>query len=153
MGHLFAQMDYGMPPYTEQLFASITDRRDYYHQAEVTAERAQSNMLPFAFRPHELHGLSAFSDALQCERSSKIGKRHREKVGDGFGGSACRDDYGDVWFAAFGSLFQGDHLGVEFALEAHESLLKSQGLLLPDNRLLGHWTFSRRSSLGGAHHR
>ena len=34
-------------------------------------------------------------------------------------------------FVAFRSLFQGDHLGVEFALRSHEVLLGRGGLLIP----------------------
>ena len=34
-------------------------------------------------------------------------------------------------FVAFRSLFQGDHLGVEFALRSHEVLLERGGLLIP----------------------
>ena len=45
------------------------------------------------------------------------------------------------WYAAFGSLFQGDHLGVEFALQAHEALLQSHGLLVAERRLQGHQIF------------
>ena len=37
-------------PYEQQIYASITDMRDYYHQAEVTAEGAQSNMLPLMWK-------------------------------------------------------------------------------------------------------
>jgi len=128
-------------PYTEQLFASITDGRDHYQQAEVTSEWAQPNVRTLALRPHELLGLSAFSDILHCVQCSRTGKRLPEKVDESVGGRACLDSYGDVGFTALGSLAQGDRLGVDFALEAHESLLKSHGFLLPDSRLLGHWTF------------
>ena len=31
------------------LRGSVTDRRDFYHQAHVTPERARSNMLPFSY--------------------------------------------------------------------------------------------------------
>ena len=37
---------------------------------------------------------------------------------------------------AFGSLFQGDHLGVEIASEAHAGLLMSHGLLPGPSRLV-----------------
>ena len=36
---------------------------------------------------------------------------------------------------SFGALYQGDHLGVEFALAGHESLLRREGLLVEDERL------------------
>ena len=41
-------------------------------------------------------------------------------------------------FPGFKSLFQGDHLGVEFAFGSHEQLLVDEGLLDPACRLLGH---------------
>ena len=41
-------------------------------------------------------------------------------------------------YPCFRSLFQGDHLGVEFALRSHEVLLQDADLLLPSRRLLGH---------------
>ena len=41
-------------------------------------------------------------------------------------------------FSAFGSLFQGDHLGVEFVLQSHEQLLVQEGLLEGENRVRGH---------------
>lgn len=41
-------------------------------------------------------------------------------------------------YAGFASLFQGDHLGVEFALQSHEQLLVSENLLDKENRLRGH---------------
>ena len=39
-----------LPRFTHCIRGSITDRRDFYHQAAVTEERARTNMLPFAFR-------------------------------------------------------------------------------------------------------
>ena len=41
---------------------------------------------------------------------------------------------------------QGDHLGVEFALKAHEGLPQGGGLLQDDHRLLGHEVFPLGSS-------
>ena len=41
-------------------------------------------------------------------------------------------------FPCFRSLFQGDHLGVEYALRPHEVLLQDSNLLHPSRRLLGH---------------
>ena len=38
-------------------------------------------------------------------------------------------------YPAFGALYQGDHLGVEFALRAHEVLLHRNGLLVDERRL------------------
>ena len=46
-------------------------------------------------------------------------------------------DGGSYLFPSFGALFQGDHLGVEFALEGHQNLLRREGLLVADRRLQG----------------
>ena len=53
------------------------------------------------------------------------------------------------WFPCFGSLFQGDHLGVEFALKAHEEVLQRGGLLRPEMRLQGHAIFPRGKRFEG----
>ena len=50
-------------PCSQQLFGSVTDRRDFYHQADVSVEPARSNMLPSQFDEHELfwpQGLGRF---------------------------------------------------------------------------------------------
>ena len=44
-------------------------------------------------------------------------------------------------FPSFRSLYQGDHLGVEFALSSHSSMLSDWGLLKACNRVLGHGPF------------
>eukprot|EP00435_Cladocopium_sp_Y103_P039252 s133_g10.t1 len=75
----------------------------------------------------------------------KAGKkrRARELCGDGFGKGAENYEAGGSGFVypCFGFLFQGDHLGVEFALAAHEEVLRQGGLLRPSRRLQGHSVF------------
>eukprot|EP00435_Cladocopium_sp_Y103_P016644 s3901_g4.t1 len=128
-------------PYVEQIRASITDRRDFYHQAQVSPERAQSNMLPFVFTEDDLAGLRALEEAKRDEANApKKGKRGFD-TGDGFAGITPPPAASHGWYGAFGSLFQGDHLGVEFALEAHESLLLQSGLLASGRRIQGHAPF------------
>ena len=68
-------------PFVEQVVGSVTDRRDFYHQAKISEERAQSNMLAFAFSEEELDGTRALEEA----RSTQPTKKQRESVGDGFG--------------------------------------------------------------------
>ena len=136
-------------PYAEQLVASITDRRDYYHQAAVTPERARSNMLPFVFTEEELSGCAALDLALQKEKIAKRCRRRREDAGDGFGGFSSPAPQKKGWYATFSSLFQGDHLGVEFALQSHEKLLVNGGRLIEENRLRGHHPFPLSRSLEG----
>ena len=131
------------------LIGSITDRRDFYHQAQVTAERAQTNMLPFWFKDEELVGCKALEIALEREKASKRSRRSREAEGDGFGHGLFGEPgakRADGWYPCFSSLFQGDHLGVEYALLAHEGVLSQSGMLQPSFRVKGHGIFptSRR---------
>ena len=71
----------------------------------------------------------------------------REAAGDDLAGIAAgikrkkadgREIGPQMLYAGFASLFQGDHLGVEFALQSHEQLLVSENLLGEGNRLRGH---------------
>jgi len=115
----------------------VTDRRDFYHQAAVSSSRARSNCLPFAFKRHDLDGTAALRsfDAATGGKKSK----DREIIGDELG--PPKDDglsFTDDIYIGFGSLYQGDHLGVEFALSSHECLLREEGLLPKEQRLLGH---------------
>ena len=117
------------------MVASITDHRDFYHQASVTSERAHTHLLPFRFTSEELSGTEAFLEYSQ--RELKKGKGRIEEVGDrlGFDDVGKRaSDLPDGFFAGFKSLVQGDHLGVEFALAAHQGLLESAGLLRRKNK-------------------
>ena len=126
-----------VPRSTHCLRGSITDRRDFYHQAAVTMSRARSNCLPFAFRKEQLRGLQALDTFETVAGAKRI--RDREIIGDELG--PPRDDGlfpSDELYVGFGSLFQGDHLGVEFALSSHKRLLRDEGLLSDEQRILGH---------------
>ena len=116
---------------------SLTDRRDFYHQAAVTRERSRTNLTPFAFSRFELAGLRATKDYDEWAASLK--KRPREAIGDFLhgGGPELPTDGADL-FPGFAALYQGDHLGVEYALESHQNLLRSEDLLHPERRLQGH---------------
>ena len=140
-GHLLCGLT--VPRYSHQLLGSITDRRDYYHQAEVTTSRALSNMLPFSYDVLDFDGCGALDE---IQRRPQGGRKRNDRLeqGDGFeaadglrtlprsGGKSGQ------LYPCFKSLFQGDHLGVEFALRSHEVLLRQAGLLRPDYRLQGH---------------
>ena len=121
------------------LRGSITDRRDFYHQAEVSLSRSCSNSVPFIFSQDELDGLAALEafKRRQLERSSS-----RVVAGDRLGfeevGSRGRKQFHGPLRPGFSALYQGDHLGVEFALEAHQNLLRREGLLVSGSRLEGH---------------
>ena len=117
-----------VPRYTTQVVAYCSDRKDFYHQFEVTGERALRNALPFTFSREEL-GEEVFTAARKPLLLP----------------SSDRDGLG--WTPCFHSLFQGDHLGVEFALVAHESLLEACAALSTRHRLLNHASFPLGSSL------
>lgn len=99
-------------------------------------------MLPFSYPRESLAGFSALEafDFTREELRQHRGKRNI--AGDHLGGVVDRG-YADQprLYPAFASLFQGDHLGVEFALASHEKLLQDEGLLPTDQRILGHSPF------------
>eukprot|EP00435_Cladocopium_sp_Y103_P051714 s1965_g16.t1 len=129
-------------PYVEKILGSVTDRRDFYHQSAVTKERAACNMLPFSYPLDSFSSTAAFESFLEDKKARKCRKR-REDIGDGFEKKAPlqKTQQGSKVFPCFASLFQGDHLGVEFALSAHEEVLRRGGLLRPERRLQGHSLF------------
>ena len=129
----------------ENLRGSITDRRDFYHQARVSDERAASNVLHGSFPLSRFRGTSAFEDYVKKYEAERFGG-HREAVGDKFGKEGWRkkpplDVESKQICIAFGALFQGDHLGVEFALDGHNDLLRRKGLLIDSERVEGHSIF------------
>ena len=117
------------------LFGCTSDRRDFYHQSAVTRERAFTNMMPFSYPADEFLGTPALETLL-----SECGKPTRREVhGDRLGMQPRAilhpKDIKRV-HAGFNSLFQGDHLGVEFALQSHSCLLRDGGLLQDDETIL-----------------
>ena len=129
--------------YKEVLVGCCTDRKDFYHQFAVTWERATSNFLLPGFKALDFIGFAAH-DRLLVDFGRKR-RRDREKTGDFLVGGVdplhpprstlLVDDASRV-VPCFGSLFQGDHLGVEFASEAHYGLLCHHGLLSSPSRLV-----------------
>ena len=115
-------------PKGQTLHGSISDRKDFYHQCEVTRSRAFTNVLPFKFDTKHFEGTSELSELIALRGK----KPSRESDGDGYGYSKQKKQKqglpGEV-YVGFRSLFQGDHLGVEYALSAHQCLLQRGGLL------------------------
>ena len=122
----------------------VTDRKDFYHQARVTRARAESNALPFSFDAGSFKDDEAF-DRLRRHLDGLSGPRHL--VGDMYGKPKEKKRRGVLLtedtkvFPCFASLFQGDHLGVEFALSSHCSLLADYGLLKIENKIRNHAAF------------
>ena len=124
-----------LPRWTHSLRCSMTDRRDFYHQAAVTPMRARSNMVPFHFPLDTFENTRAFE--VWKEECSVVKQADRAVVGDRLGFEG-KNETGKAThlFPCFGALFQGDHLGVEFALDGHQNLLQEEGLLWSSRRLL-----------------
>ena len=116
---------------------SVTDRRDFYTQCAISWERASTHLTPFAFPLEDFKGMRAYDRFL--EREAEMGKKHREIAGDKLGVAkpSSPTQPPSYVYPAFGALYQGDHLGVEFALGGHLGLLQSENLLKEENRLLG----------------
>ena len=118
-----------------------TDRKDFYHQAMSTRERSETNCLPFSYPASRFEGELALEDLK--EAATRFDGR-REVIGDGYGRpkkKALLISESTEVFPCFASLFQGDHLGVEFALSGHASMLEDVGLLSPQSRVLGRHPF------------
>ena len=122
-------------PHTQRCSIYISDRRDFYHQFQITSQRACTNALWPLLRTDDVKELEAFKTYLA---SSQKVRYDRTKHGDAFGG---RQRPGEplpnepLIQACFGSIPQGDHLGVEYATASHRGLLQNRGLLCPAEEL------------------
>ena len=58
----------GLQVAREQITAYVSDRKDFYHQVEITPERSMSNRLPFSYALDSFRGTKAYDDfqALQA---------------------------------------------------------------------------------------
>ena len=127
-----------LKPGVEKVCIYISDRKDFYHQFKVSKERASSNALWPLVHQSDLEGTFAF--ASWFERNLKKSTYDRLKHGDffkkGSSGFPKRRSVIPEWFqGCFASIPQGDHLGVEFAVDAHRNLLKHYGFLKDGNEL------------------
>ena len=137
-----------LPRFTHCLRGSVTDRRDFYHQAacqplnepEQTCCLLHSRFLSLQVPEH---GLLFRMDLLRFPSTVKL-LEITSKVGQPNLVDFCLLPFSPC----FRSLFQGDHLGVEFALRSHEVLLESYGLLGLRSRVQGHCNFPGFLSLG-----
>lgn len=126
-------------PQTEKFSICISDRKDFYHQFRVTPERAASNVLWPPVRESDLRDTKAL--ASWAARNMKPGKYDRALHGDTFGGGRGNElkkkasHFPGTLLGCFASVPQGDHLGVEFAVDSHRNLLKSEGLLAEQEEL------------------
>ena len=103
------------------------------HQAPVSREREPTSTAcpsPTTLTSSLAPRTKAYDELLRLQHDRKRKRTRREEVGDLYG--KTKSPIGSPWPArvspAFKSLFQQHHLGVEYALSAHSSLL--EGLLL-----------------------
>lgn len=113
-------------PRRQCLRICAADRRDFYHQFKVSEQRAATNGLWPLLSVSDLEG----TQALAAWQQHKHGPYVRTKHGDQFGRPDRRsaDRRPQVLQACFSSIPQGDHLGVEFATDAHKTFLEGHGL-------------------------
>lgn len=96
---------------------SITDRKDFYHQAQVSYSRVRTSVTPFAFKQDDFKGTAALDQLMQIYSTKATSRTAQgDRLGLGPRPMLLADD---PVYPAFNSLLQGDHLGVEFALSAH----------------------------------
>ncbi len=127
--------------FRELLVGAVTDRRDFYHQMAVSWERSTTNFLLPGFPAGDFRDMGAYAELVKDFGKKKSGGR--EAFGDYLGdrgalpetrGGLLVEDSSLV-VPCFASMFQGDHLGVELASEAHAGMLSSEGLLQEASRL------------------
>ena len=109
---------------------SITDRKDFYHQIAISQEKSWRNTVAPAVPISDVSATLAYGRYLE----NKSGRYNRLTHGDRLGTQSLQGvapPANHLW-AAFGSVLQGDHVGVEVATAAHTSLLQSVGLLGDD---------------------
>ncbi len=138
-------------PRASFVVASISDRKDFYHQLRVSESRAHSNLMwpPIPFG--RLSDTAAASDLVFRVVNNK--KKGREDRGDFLktGGvvTTKMPKPSDLVHVAFNSIVQGDHLGVELATESHRGFLSSLGLLSPRTELVSNSPWRGSSILEG----
>ena len=138
-------------PSTHVLKLSVTDRKDFYHQVKCSYTRAISNTIGPGIPADMLSNTKAMAAFLYNQKAKK--SRSRMVAGDDLGVSKrarlLGHNSGDLVFASFLSVLQGDHGGVEYACEAHHHLLASKGFLSPETRLVSDSPFQGRQLMEG----
>ena len=138
-------------PLCEKVAVCMSDRKDFYHQLQVTQARAESNVLWPPLSTAALVHTQAYKDLVsRIEKSKKRGPR--EAVGDFLGGRPIPSGGSKIpekVHACFNSVIQGDHLGVEIATQSHSNLLKRNGLLCGEEELTSTRPFRGSGCLQG----
>ena len=64
-----------------KLVGCASDRKDFYHQARVTRERAVSNIVPFSFAADEAKEMKAWADMIGVVSAPTSRERHGDRLG------------------------------------------------------------------------
>ena len=140
-GHMLCQLT--APP-GAKIIGATTDRADFYHQAKTTAAKSEGNCIGSPVLLRDLRETSVVTRARALAASVAKGGEPR-RAPSPFDAACIVSpvvprpslfDDNTVVRGAFRSLYQGDHAGVEFATQAHASLLQSSGLLSRETQLL-----------------
>ena len=133
---------------SQRISLSITDRKDFYHFIYVTKAKAIANTLGPGLDPSLLEGTDGLKLFL-LNKEKKV-RRSRIEVGDNLGAHDFRAPRSpSKVFAAFKSVLQGDHAGVEIACAAHSQLLRNAGLLNEEEVVLGSRPWRHPSNMQG----
>ena len=130
-------------PRGSRLIGASTDRADFYHQSMISSARAESNAIGPRFKIKDLEGTATLAAARAAATHALQEGGEDGRLAIKAAGLCSADvppsllfDSATPVFGAFRSLYQGDHIGVEFSTEAHAALLQGADLLSSRNRLL-----------------
>ena len=123
-------LDLEISPGCQRLSICASDRRDFYHQMKVSEQRAASNAVFPLVTLSAIEGTAAFKSwVLRNHRGQRY---DRTKHGDFLLAQESQKrkgkDIPPFFQICINSVPQGDHLGVEFATEAHRAFLLQKGL-------------------------
>lgn len=111
-----------------------TGRTSTTKPKSAESERSRT-WFPFDYEAKSLEETKAYAAMLEAEPKSFKREVHGDRLAMKKN-SAIKVTAEDRLFGAFASLYQGDHLGVEFALESHTDLQKGGDLLRDDTTIL-----------------
>ncbi|CAE7233553.1 unnamed protein product [Symbiodinium sp. CCMP2456] len=153
-GHLLTQLTV---PQGCRIIGASTDRADFYHQARISASKAEGNAVGPPFPLRDFEGTGALQKARALARAVARGpsgpslpaRLEEARLVSSQVPASLLFEPSTYVRGAFRSLFQGDHAGVEFATEGHSNLLLDHGLLEPSGRLLARHAPSREGPWQG----
>ena len=105
-------------PTSQRLAICLSDRKDFYHQLQVSVGRAESNAMWPPLRLSDFKGTHAYDKLVASHLASKK-KKPREAEGDFLGDP------------------RGDHLGVEIATQSHRLIIDDFFSVSVEEGLLG----------------